>query len=65
MLNVLNFTCFLWQDIDIAGQYDVMIPDAECVKIVQEILDALNIGKFVIKVSTAIKSLIISIMSKL
>ena len=28
-----------------------MIPDAECVKIVQEILTSLDIGKFVIKVN--------------
>lgn len=38
------------QDFDIAGQYDVMVPDAECVKIVAEILSQLNIGEFVIKV---------------
>ena len=28
-----------------------MIPDAECVKIVNEILTAVDVGKFVIKVS--------------
>ncbi len=33
------------QDFDIAGQYDPMIPDAECVKIVQEILSSMDIGK--------------------
>merc|ERR1719342_1844385 len=38
-------------DFDIAGAYDVMIPDAECVKIVQEILSGVNVGKFVIKVN--------------
>eukprot|EP00058_Branchiostoma_floridae_P002856 XP_002588344.1 hypothetical protein BRAFLDRAFT_114648 [Branchiostoma floridae] len=36
-------------DFDIAGQYDLMIPDAECVKIVAEILSELNVGDFIIK----------------
>ena len=40
----------LIQDIDIAGQYDPMIPDAECVKIVAEILTDLKLGDFTIKV---------------
>ena len=39
-------------DFDIAGEYDAMIPDAECVKIVNEILTAVDVGKFVIKVSS-------------
>nr|XP_028594059.1 histidine--tRNA ligase, cytoplasmic [Podarcis muralis] len=38
-------------DFDIAGQYDPMIPDAECLKIIHEILSALQIGAFVIKVN--------------
>eukprot|EP00057_Strongylocentrotus_purpuratus_P021771 XP_011676245.1 PREDICTED: histidine--tRNA ligase, cytoplasmic-like isoform X2 [Strongylocentrotus purpuratus] len=38
-------------DFDIAGQYDAMIPDAECVKIVHEILSNLKLGDFVIKVN--------------
>ncbi|XP_078712988.1 histidine--tRNA ligase, cytoplasmic [Lampetra fluviatilis] len=38
-------------DFDIAGQYDPMIPDAECLKIVHEILTELNIGDFIIKVN--------------
>ncbi|KAI0214715.1 Histidine--tRNA ligase, cytoplasmic [Lamellibrachia satsuma] len=38
-------------DFDIAGQYDLMIPDAECIKIVAEILDSLELGEFVIKVN--------------
>lgn len=42
------------QDIDIAGQYDAMIPDAECVKIVSEILTDLKLGDFTIKVSLLI-----------
>ena len=38
------------QDFDIAGDYDPMIPDAECIKIVAEILSELKLGSFVIKV---------------
>ena len=38
------------QDFDIAGEYDPMIPDAECVRIVFEILSQLNLGSFTIKV---------------
>uniref|UniRef100_H3CFH8 histidine--tRNA ligase n=1 Tax=Tetraodon nigroviridis TaxID=99883 RepID=H3CFH8_TETNG len=38
-------------DFDIAGQYDAMIPDAECLKIVHEILSELDIGDFRIKVN--------------
>ena len=39
-----------WQDFDIAGLYDAMLPDAECVKIASEILTELAIGDFIIKV---------------
>uniref|UniRef100_A0A4W3JSU9 histidine--tRNA ligase n=1 Tax=Callorhinchus milii TaxID=7868 RepID=A0A4W3JSU9_CALMI len=38
-------------DFDIAGQYDPMIPDAECLKIVHEILSDLKLGDFCIKVN--------------
>uniref|UniRef100_A0A8C6MIB6 histidine--tRNA ligase n=1 Tax=Nothobranchius furzeri TaxID=105023 RepID=A0A8C6MIB6_NOTFU len=38
-------------DFDIAGQYDAMIPDAECLKIVHEILSELELGDFRIKVN--------------
>uniref|UniRef100_A0A3P9KGS3 histidine--tRNA ligase n=1 Tax=Oryzias latipes TaxID=8090 RepID=A0A3P9KGS3_ORYLA len=38
-------------DFDIAGQYDAMIPDAECLKIVHEILSELQLGEFCIKVN--------------
>ncbi|XP_055371061.1 histidine--tRNA ligase, cytoplasmic isoform X2 [Condylostylus longicornis] len=38
-------------DFDIAGSYDPMIPDSECVKIVAEILDILDIGEYVIKLN--------------
>ncbi|CAD7089790.1 unnamed protein product [Hermetia illucens] len=38
-------------DFDIAGTYDPMLPDAECVKIVVEILEALQVGDFVVKLN--------------
>ncbi|XP_064481389.1 histidine--tRNA ligase-like isoform X2 [Ornithodoros turicata] len=38
-------------DFDIAGQYDLMLPDVECVRIVTEILKALKLGDFVVKVN--------------
>lgn len=38
-------------DFDIAGTYDPMLPDAECVKVVSEILDSLEIGEYVIKLN--------------
>ncbi|KAL0974239.1 hypothetical protein UPYG_G00217550 [Umbra pygmaea] len=38
-------------DFDIAGQYDPMIPDAECLRIVYEILTELELGEFRIKVN--------------
>ena len=48
---ILNVCSHFLQDIDIAGQYDAMIPDVECVRIVYEILSKLEIGDFTIKVS--------------
>ncbi|EAT46782.1 AAEL002048-PA [Aedes aegypti] len=38
-------------DFDIAGTYDPMLPDAECVKVVTEILTELDIGEFVVKLN--------------
>lgn len=38
-------------DFDIAGQYDPLIPDAECIKVVAEILSKLNLGSYRIKVN--------------
>lgn len=38
------------QDFDIAGDYDLMIPDSECLKLLHEILSDLKLGNFVIKV---------------
>uniref|UniRef100_A0A8D2GC14 histidine--tRNA ligase n=1 Tax=Theropithecus gelada TaxID=9565 RepID=A0A8D2GC14_THEGE len=39
------------QDFDIAGQFDPMIPDAECLKIICEILSGLQLGDFFIKMA--------------
>lgn len=39
------------QDFDIAGTYDHMLPDAECVRVVYEILNALDLGNFVVKLN--------------
>lgn len=38
-------------DYDIAGQYDEMIPEAECVFVATEILKSLDAGKFKVKVN--------------
>ncbi|XP_037003445.2 histidine--tRNA ligase, mitochondrial [Artibeus jamaicensis] len=38
-------------DFDIAGHFDPMIPDAECLKIMCEILSGLQLGDFLIKVN--------------
>ncbi|CAD7678950.1 unnamed protein product [Nyctereutes procyonoides] len=38
-------------DFDIAGQFDPMIPDAECLEIMCEILRSLQIGDFLVKVN--------------
>lgn len=38
-------------DFDIAGNYDTMIPDAEVLSIMQEILEELSIDEFVVKVN--------------
>ncbi|ORX68834.1 histidyl-tRNA synthetase [Linderina pennispora] len=38
-------------DYDIAGQYDAMIPDAECVRVAVEVLTSLDVGSFVIKIN--------------
>lgn len=39
------------QDFDIAGNYDPMLPDAECVKVVTEILRELDVGGFSVKLN--------------
>lgn len=38
-------------DFDIAGQYDPMMPDAECIRVVSEALEALDMGPFAIKLN--------------
>ncbi|XP_050711698.1 histidine--tRNA ligase-like isoform X3 [Eriocheir sinensis] len=38
-------------DFDIAGQYDAMIPDAECVQLVHQVLSKLDLGEFTIKIN--------------
>ncbi|NXR05691.1 SYHC protein, partial [Semnornis frantzii] len=38
-------------DFDIAGRFDPMIPDAECLKVIHEILSDLQLGDFIIKVN--------------
>lgn len=42
---------FFQCDFDIAGAYDPMLPDAECVKIVCEILERVNVGEFVVRIN--------------
>lgn len=46
-----RFREFYQCDFDIAGVYDLMLPDAECLKIVSEILTSLDLGSFVIKIN--------------
>lgn len=50
ILSIAMRNLYVLQDFDIAGQYDAMIPDAECLKIVHEILSELDLGDFRIKV---------------
>ncbi|KAJ2073915.1 Cytoplasmic and mitochondrial histidine tRNA synthetase [Coemansia sp. S155-1] len=38
-------------DYDIAGVYDPMIPDAECVRVAVNVLTQLDVGKFVVKLN--------------
>ena len=38
-------------DFDIAGEYDLMIPDAECLRVVYEIMRDLDLGDFKVKVN--------------
>jgi len=44
------FLSTVGQDFDIAGDYDFMIPDVECLKIISEILTDLDMKNFLIKV---------------
>jgi histidyl-tRNA synthetase len=47
----LNKSFFLIKDLDIAGVYDKMLPDSECVKIIAEILQRVDVGDFQIKLN--------------
>ncbi|KJH45969.1 putative histidine--tRNA ligase [Dictyocaulus viviparus] len=38
-------------DFDIAGQYDPMVPEAECLKIIDEVLTNLDVGEYHIKLN--------------
>lgn len=38
-------------DFDIAGEYDSMVPDAECVALLMESLDALEVPQFLVKLN--------------
>jgi histidyl-tRNA synthetase len=38
-------------DFDMAGQYDLMVPDAECIQLMSEILTEVQVGTFKIKLS--------------
>lgn len=46
-----RFRQFYQCDLDIAGKYDPMIPDAEVISVMQEILEALDIKDFIVKVN--------------
>ncbi|KAK6619657.1 Histidine--tRNA ligase, cytoplasmic [Polyplax serrata] len=46
-----RFREFVQCDLDISGVYDPMVPDAECVRIVSEILDCVEVGEYRIKVN--------------
>ena len=48
---MMFFFCNLIKDFDIAGEYDTMVPDSEALKVITEILDAVNVGNYVIKVN--------------
>lgn len=46
-----RFREFYQCDYDIAGVYDKMIPDCECVKIISEILKRMEVGEYQIKIN--------------
>ena len=50
-MNKGRYREFYQCDFDIAGDYALMIPDAEVLSVVCEILTALDIGKFQVKVN--------------
>jgi histidyl-tRNA synthetase len=44
---------FFQCDFDIAGSYDLMIPDSQCLAVLVEILESLEVGDFSVKVGTS------------
>ena len=46
-----RFREFYQCDFDIAGTYESMVPDAECLKVMNDILSSLDIGEFTIKIN--------------
>lgn len=50
-MNKGRFREFYQCDFDIAGVYGLMIPDAEVLKVLVEILTQLQIGEFVVKIN--------------
>jgi histidyl-tRNA synthetase len=53
----------LWQDFDISGQWDTMIPDAELLSLLCTILTRLEVGEFTIKVRISEASLLETFMT--
>lgn len=54
------YSVLFFQDFDIAGDYDPMLPDSECLRVVYEIITSLELGDFVIKVHICSKLLFVS-----
>ncbi|VDN09625.1 unnamed protein product [Dibothriocephalus latus] len=50
-MNRGRFREFYQCDFDIAGEYGLMLPDSECLRIIYEVLIELELGDFVIKVN--------------
>eukprot|EP01112_Ceratiomyxa_fruticulosa_P013061 TRINITY_DN3652_c0_g5_i2.p1 TRINITY_DN3652_c0_g5~~TRINITY_DN3652_c0_g5_i2.p1 ORF type:complete len:503 (+),score=133.89 TRINITY_DN3652_c0_g5_i2:447-1955(+) len=46
-----RFREFYQCDFDIAGDYDLMMPDSECLKLMVEILDKVGVGPYKIKIN--------------
>jgi len=51
VMNKGRFREFYQCDFDIAGEYDLMVPDSEAVKLITEILDELRIGSYKVKIN--------------
>eukprot|EP00741_Cyanophora_paradoxa_P008547 tig00001339_g8272.t1 len=50
-MNRGRFREFYQCDLDIAGSYGLMIPDSEILKILTEVLDALDVGRYAVKIN--------------